>query len=107
MINDPLTVIATTKQYRPLPAIFGKSTGPLISHFTHRIAFNTNGQTCFIHHRKHVHQTAIFLTDQIPDSTFVVAKRHHAGRAGVNTQLMFYGHAAHIVALTGGAVDIK
>ena len=50
-----------------------------------------------IHQRKHAGKTVARLADQIAHGAFVFTKTHDAGRAGVNTQLVFRGQDPHII----------
>ena len=99
MVNDTGAGIFTAKQDRPLFSVVGKRCCSLIGDLTHCITFNTNGKPCLVHHREHVHQSTIFFTNQIAYCAVVIAKRHNAGRAGMNTQLMLNRYTKSIVAL--------
>ena len=57
-----------------------------------------------VHHGEHVGEPAAFLADQVAHRAAVVAERHHAGRAGMDAELVLERHAAQVVALAGLAV---
>ena len=78
-----------------LQAFLGVDRGVLIGDFGLRQTLNTNTKSCFIHHREHRRQAAIFLADQPANGAVVI---HHAGRIAVNAHLLFDGAAGHAVA---------
>ena len=67
-------------------------------------ALHADGEPRAVHHHEHGGEAAIFLADQPADGAFVVAIDHHAGRRGVNAELVLDAGAAHVVARAERAV---
>ncbi len=59
-----------------------------------------------VHHREHALHAAVLLADEEADGAAIVAVGEHAGRAGMDAELMLEADAAHVVARPETAVGI-
>jgi hypothetical protein len=66
-----------------------------------RHALQPDREARVVHHREHVLEAAILLADQVAGGAALVAVGHHAGRAGVDAELVLDRDAAQVVALAG------
>src|SRR5882724_11611205 len=90
----------------PLHPLLGIPERSLISAIRDGYTFDAHLQACEVHHREHVLETAVLLTHQVPDSAFLVAVGHDAGRARVDPQLVLDRHALDVVARAEAAVRV-
>ena len=67
-------------------------------------ALQADGEPRAVHHHEHRGEAAVLLADQPADGAVPVAIDHHAGRRGVNAELVLDSRAAHVVARAGRAV---
>src|SRR5258705_2030773 len=69
-------------------------------------ALNAHLLASLVHHREHVCESLVLATDQETDGTLLVAEAHHAGGTRVDTQFMFDGDAAYVVAFAQAAIGV-
>lgn len=105
MVDDRGLVFAGQQGF-PLHTVLGVFQRLLVGTFGHSYALKAHTEPSVVHHDEHIFKAAVFFANYVADGSVVVAKRHHAGRAGVNTEFVFEGNAAHIVALTQRTVFI-
>ena len=70
----------------------------MIRAFSQAIALQSHRQTLIVHHREHIGQTVIELTDQ---PSLGVVKIHDAGGRAFNAHLVFDRAAFHVIGLAG------
>ena len=71
-----------------------------------RVTLEAHRQPRGVHHHEHVFEAAVRLADQQAERALVFAVHHHAGRAGVDAELVFDGRAVHVVARAGRAIGV-
>ena len=96
--------IAPLAEFGRLHPLAGIGDGLLIGPLGNRHALQANVDAGVVHHGEHGRHAPVLLADQIADAGVLVAKRHHAGGTGMDTQLVLDRHAAHVVAGTGAAI---
>ena len=79
----------------------------LIGTLRYRQPLQTDTLTGMVHHRKHVREAFVLLTDQVTNRATLIAKTHNTGRTAVNTQLVLKGYRFDIVTLGRVALLIQ
>ncbi len=72
--------------------------GKLVSPLAGGDALQADFHARVIHHREHRVEALVLFPDEITDGALVVAEIHDAGRAAVDTELVFDRRAVKIVA---------
>ena len=78
--------------------------GLLAGAFRYPDHLQSDAQAHVIHHREHGGETFVLAANEVTLRTAVIAERKHAGRAGVDPELVLDGHRADIVELSGRAI---
>ena len=78
----------------------------LVSRLGQPQPLEADGITRRVHHDEHVLQALVRLADEGADTATVVAETHHAGRAGMDAELVFDGYTVGIVAFAERTIGI-
>ena len=89
-----------------LPALAGIAERVLIGALCDRDALHADREARAVHHHEHRREASVFLADQPALGAAGIAVDHHAGRRGVDAELVLEARAAHVVALAERAVRL-
>jgi hypothetical protein len=104
--DDGVRAVAGLADGAALSALLRECQRLLIGAVRDADAFKPDAEPRLVHHGEHAEHAAVFLADQVADSTSLVTHGHGAGRGSVHAELVLDAACVDVVALAERAIGV-